>query len=77
MPQRPNADQIRQAAQRAGLRLNDTDINHLATGSAVSLQPAHIAPQATCSGIKIIDLGNKCGLYVNAFPPTITVCCEI
>ncbi|MFL5614819.1 MAG: hypothetical protein ACJ796_14245 [Gemmatimonadaceae bacterium] len=77
MPARPQADQIRQASKRGGLNFSDADINRLASGEQVTLRSEHVSAAGKCSGVKIVDLGNNCGLYVNLFPPTVTVCCEI
>jgi hypothetical protein len=75
---KPNAQQIGEAAAKAGLRLSSEDVTRLDHGQPVGLKQEHVAAPAGrgCSGIKLVDLGGGCGLYFTPFPPQISVCCE-
>ena len=69
-------DAIRTGSESAGVFLNAEDAARLEKGENVPLRPDLIKSLGGCSGIKIVDLGHGCGLYLNPFPPSINVCCQ-
>ena len=71
-----NADEIRATAKRAGLTLTDDEAAQLAARKTVPVSQGKLQALGGCSGIKIVDLGHGCGLYLNPFPPSVNVCCE-
>lgn len=73
---RPSAKEIKEAANRANFSLTDDEVAKLERGETVSVQQTKVQTVRGCSGIKIVDLGGGCGLYLNPFPPSISVCCE-
>lgn len=77
---KPTAEQIKRAAESAQLSISDEDAKKLENGGSVRLEEASSALNADaaagCSGIKIVDLGGGCGIYLNPFPPSINVCCQ-
>jgi hypothetical protein len=76
---RPSGAAIKAAIEKSGLNLAPQDIAQLEQGRQVLLAASSLKSttvQGGCSGLKIIDLGNRCGLYINLFPPTVYVCCE-
>jgi hypothetical protein len=74
---RPTAKAIREAARTAQLNLTEDDANKLEMGNSVTIDATRVqAALAGCSGIKIVDLGGGCGLYLTPFPPSISVCCQ-
>jgi hypothetical protein len=56
--------------------LSDDEATQLAARKTVSVSQGKLQALGGCSGIKIVDLGHGCGLYLNPFPPSINVCCE-
>jgi hypothetical protein len=77
---KPSATDIIAAANKVGVTLLHDDAVKLANGGQLSpdrfTQSKRFEADApTCSGIKIIDLGGGCGLYLN-FPAMISVCCQ-
>lgn len=75
---RPTADQIKRAAESAQLSLTDEEAKKLEGGGSIRLEESadNIRTVRGCSGIKIVDLGRGCGIYLIPFPPQVTVCCE-
>ena len=72
------AADIKAATAKAPFQLSDAEVARLVEGKVVPLTDAHLRAMTapTCSGLKIIDLGGGCGVYINIFPPSINVCCQ-
>jgi hypothetical protein len=79
-PTPPSANEIQRAARAAGLNLSQADAEKLARREQVTLTAEHAskaeaAAAGQCEGIKIINIGNNCGIYLIPFPPRIHFCC--
>ena len=70
-----SADEIKEAAEAAGIELTNEDIQNLISGGQVDAQSKARAATGLCSGFKIRDFGNGCGLYIT-FNGLISYCCE-
>jgi hypothetical protein len=76
---KPTAEQIKKAAESAQLSISAEDAKRLENGENVKLEESGnmmTAAAGGCSGIKLVDLGGGCGLYLNPFPPSVSVCCQ-
>ncbi len=71
---------LKDKAASSGLNLNDNQIRTLAEGGEIPVSDLRFSEKAAvgggCQGIKIIDLGGGCGVYIWGFPPMIGVCCQ-
>jgi len=70
------ACEIKYAVRQAGIDLTDDQIAKIMSGEAVSVKDAAAkAARSLCSGYKIRDFGNGCGLYLT-WNGMISYCCE-
>lgn len=72
---RPKAQRIKEAAEIVNLSLTAEEAAKLESGESLKLDEGMIKPLAKCKGLRIIDLGGGCGVYLS-FPWSISVCCE-
>lgn len=82
MSHKYDAAELKNKAASSGLNLNDDQIRTLAEGRELPVSELRLsenrvaAAEGGCQGIKIIDLGGGCGIYIWGFPPKIGVCCQ-